>query len=124
MCLVILDDYSQYGTTLPTKKYTAIYEYGDDGLWKVHIKEIRGVHTQGRNIAQARRRVREALSLFVDDADTAELVDDLRLGPDLRGALRKMVSARRAAARLCSSCERSAAIQWRGNQLPPAERVV
>jgi hypothetical protein len=57
------------------------------------------VHTQGRNIAQARRLVREALSLFADDVARVELVDDIRLGPELRKAMRQMAAARAAATR-------------------------
>ncbi len=81
------------------KKYTAVFEYGDDGWWSVSIKEVRGVHTQGRSIAQARRRVREALGLFVADADSAELVSDIRVGPTLQLALTRVRRARKAAER-------------------------
>ena len=48
-------------------KYTATYTHEDDGWWTVRIKELQGVHSQGRSISQARNRVREALSLFVDE---------------------------------------------------------
>jgi predicted RNase H-like HicB family nuclease len=81
------------------KKYTAIYQYGDDGWWTVSIKEVRGVHTQGRSIAQARTRVREALGLFVDGAETAELVDDIRVGAGMLNAILKARRARQAADR-------------------------
>ena len=81
------------------KKYTAIYQYGDDGWWTVSIKEVRGVHTQGRSIAQARTRVREALGLFIDGAETAELVDDIRVSAGMLNAIRKARRARQAADR-------------------------
>ena len=81
------------------KKYTAVYEYGDDGWWTVSIREVRGVHTQGRSIAQARTRVREALGLFVDGAETAELVDDIRVGAGMLNAILKARRARKAADR-------------------------
>ena len=87
------------GTMNMPKKYTAIYQYGDDGWWTVSIKEVRGVHTQGRSIAQARTRVREALGLFVDGAETAELVDDIRVGPGMLNAILKARRARQAADR-------------------------
>jgi predicted RNase H-like HicB family nuclease len=61
-------------------RYTAEYRLDEDGkAWLVQIREIPPCHTYGRSVAQARRRVREALRLFVADADTAELVDDVQL---------------------------------------------
>ncbi|HMC94383.1 MAG TPA: type II toxin-antitoxin system HicB family antitoxin [Polyangia bacterium] len=81
------------------KKYTAVYEYGNDGWWTVSIREVRGVHTQGRSIAQARTRVREALGLFVDGAETAQLVDDIRVGAAMLNAILKARRARQAADR-------------------------
>ncbi len=63
--------------------YTAVFERDPDGRWTVDVPEVRGCHSYGRTIAQARERVREALALFVDDADTADLRDDVRLPRDL-----------------------------------------
>jgi predicted RNase H-like HicB family nuclease len=93
-------------------KYTAIYEYGDDGWWTVSIKEIRGAHTQGRSIAQARKRIREVLGLFAVDADSAEVVDEIRLGPGLREVVVKVRRAQASADRqkkLATSASRAAA---------------
>jgi predicted RNase H-like HicB family nuclease len=78
------------------KKYTVDYVLGDDGWWTASVREVRGAHTQGRSIAQARRRVREALSLFVDDADRAELFDNIRIDAETRSILRKASQARAA----------------------------
>jgi predicted RNase H-like HicB family nuclease len=61
-------------------RYTAEYRLDEDGkTWLVEIREVPPCHTYGSSVAQARRRVREALRLFVADADTAELVDDVQL---------------------------------------------
>jgi predicted RNase H-like HicB family nuclease len=76
-------------------KYTAIYDLGDDGWWTVRIKDVPGVHSQGRSIAQARNRVREALSLFVDGAATAEFQDSIRVAPEIRRALDLTLAAKR-----------------------------
>lgn len=78
------------------KKYTVDYVLGDDGWWTASVREVRGAHTQGRSIAQARRRVREALSLFIDDADRAELFDNIRIDAETRSILRKASQARAA----------------------------
>jgi predicted RNase H-like HicB family nuclease len=53
------------------------YERDDLGWWVASIREVRGCHSQGRTIDEARQRVREALGLFVDDAESATLVDPL-----------------------------------------------
>ncbi len=53
--------------------YTVVYERDEDGWWLAYVPAIPGCHTQGRTIDQARRRIREALSLWVDDASTATL---------------------------------------------------
>ena len=58
--------------------YHVAYERDDSGWWVALIREVRGCHSQGRTIDEARRRVREALGLFIeDDAVSAEFVDDL-----------------------------------------------
>ena len=56
------------------------------------------VHTYGRTLDQARRRIREALSLWVDDADTAEL-REVRLPARVRNAISRSRTARRQARR-------------------------
>jgi len=70
-------------------KYRAVYTREPDGRWTVDIPQVRGCHTYGRTIDQARDRIREALDLFVKDADTAEIVDDVRLPADLRAEIRR-----------------------------------
>lgn len=58
--------------------YHVAYERDDSGWWVASIREVRGCHSQGRTIDEARLRVREALGLFIeDDAVSAEFVDDL-----------------------------------------------
>ena len=59
------------------------------------VKEVRGCHTQGRTIDQARRRIKEALELFVDHADEAELIDDVVLPANARTLLKRVQSTRK-----------------------------
>ena len=57
-------------------RYTVTYERDEGPRWRVaSVREVAGCHTQGRTVAEARRRIREALDLWVDDAETAEIVD-------------------------------------------------
>jgi predicted RNase H-like HicB family nuclease len=60
-------------------RYSAVYERDESGVWTVHVPEVPGCHTWGETLRQARSNVRDALSLWVDDADTAELVDSVEL---------------------------------------------
>ena len=77
-----------------TKTYTVTYERDERGLWVAHVKGIAGCHTQGRTLAQARERIREALMLFDDDAAKVILEDDVRLPDDVRRLIRSQRSIR------------------------------
>ena len=57
------------------KTYDVEYVRDESEWWVASIREIPGCHSQGQTIDEARRRVREALELFVDDAKSATLVD-------------------------------------------------
>ena len=52
------------------KSYRVSYERDELGWWVASVRGVRGCHTQGRTVDEARRRIREALELFVDDART------------------------------------------------------
>ena len=58
--------------------YKAVYEREPDRRWTVSIPNVPGCHSYGRTIGQARERIREALGLFVDNADTVGR-DDVHL---------------------------------------------
>ena len=55
--------------------YNVTYLRDESKWWVASVREVPGCHSQGRTVDQARRRVREALELFVDDAKSATLVD-------------------------------------------------
>lgn len=67
--------------------YTVRYEQDEAGWWVASVQGVRGCHTQGRSIRQAEERIREALSLFVDDADRATLKASFVLPADARRRL-------------------------------------
>ena len=50
------------------KRYRVAYERDESGWWVASVSGVRGCHTQGRTVDEARRRIREALQSFVDDA--------------------------------------------------------
>ena len=77
-----------------------VLERDESGSWIAHVPAVPGCHTHGRSLVEARRRVREALSLWVDDAEIAELVDDVRLPRDALAAVRQSNRARARLTRL------------------------
>ncbi len=74
--------------------YTVRYERDESGWWIAEVKEVQGCRTQGRTIEETRRRMREALGLFVDNAETATLVDDVKLPSPVRTAVGRYERAR------------------------------
>jgi predicted RNase H-like HicB family nuclease len=77
-----------------TKAYRVVIERDETGAWIAHVRGVRGCHTYGRTLDQVRRRIREALSLWVDDAETAELMEEIRLPSDARQAIQRSSAAR------------------------------
>ena len=75
-----------------TRRYTVTYDRDGSGMWLAQVKGVAGCHTQGRTIAQARARIREALALFDDRARDARIDDDVRLP----GAVRRLITEQRA----------------------------
>ena len=87
--------------------YTVRYERDEAGWWIAQVKEAPAAITQGRTIAEARRRVREALGLALGDDAAAQrfkLVEDVKLPADARRALRE---ARAARARLAEESKKA-----------------
>ena len=77
--------------------YHVAYVRDESGWWVASIREVRGCHTQGRTVDEARRRIREALELFVDDARSAKLVDDVKLPVRAAKAIRAYATLRKRA---------------------------
>jgi predicted RNase H-like HicB family nuclease len=73
------------------------YERDESGRWVASVRGVRGCHTQGRTVNEARRRIRQALELFVDDARKALIVDDVKLPSDATRAIRAYAALRKKA---------------------------
>lgn len=78
-------------------EYQVTYERDEAGFWVASVRGVRGCHTQGRTVDEARRRIREALTLYVDDAASAELVDNVKLPATAAKAIRTYTVLRRRA---------------------------
>jgi predicted RNase H-like HicB family nuclease len=79
------------------KTYHVSYERDEAGHWVASVRELRGCHTQGRTVDEARRRVVEAMGLFVDDAESSAIVDDIKLPTSAARAIREYIDRRKKA---------------------------
>jgi predicted RNase H-like HicB family nuclease len=77
-------------------KYVVNYERDEAGWWIAELQGVPGVNSDGRTVADARRRVREALSLAIGDdpAEAAELVDHVKLPVQVRKVVARATTAR------------------------------
>jgi predicted RNase H-like HicB family nuclease len=68
--------------------YTAVYSREADGAWIVYVRGHRHeVHSFARSLRRARENIRDALSLWYDDAETATIVDRVELASELKEEL-------------------------------------
>jgi predicted RNase H-like HicB family nuclease len=81
-------------------KLSVVFE-PDEGGWHVHVPSLQGCRTWGRSLTEARRNIREAISLqeeAFDDADAvardALLEEDIQLPADARALLEKAEAAK------------------------------
>ncbi len=81
------------------KTYRVAYERDESGWWVASVRAIPGCHTQGRTVDEARRRIVEAMELFVADARTATIVDDVKLPTGVAHAIRAFATLRKKAER-------------------------
>jgi len=79
------------------KTYRVAYERDESGWWVASVRGVRGCHTQGRTVDEARRRIVEALALFVDDARRASIVDEVKLPIAAARAIQAYTSLRKKA---------------------------
>ena len=75
-------------------RFNVVVVRGSDGVWLARIPSVRGCHTYGRALGQTRERIREALTLWVNDPDSAELTFDERLPAKIRTELERAHTAR------------------------------
>jgi predicted RNase H-like HicB family nuclease len=79
------------------RSFTVVYQRDETGWWVAQVKQAPAAITQGRTIAEARRRIREALALALDSDSTARranLVDDVRLPQGVSRAIATLESSR------------------------------
>jgi predicted RNase H-like HicB family nuclease len=77
--------------------YHVDYERDESGHWIATVRKVAGVHTYGRTIEEARRRVREALSTAVEDAATAAFSEHIKLPRSIEQILDRAKRLRREA---------------------------
>ncbi|HEV8655938.1 MAG TPA: type II toxin-antitoxin system HicB family antitoxin [Candidatus Limnocylindria bacterium] len=70
----------------------AVFERDETGAWVVRVPAVKGCHSHGRTLEQARARIREALRLF--DVQRPDLAEEIRLPADLLATVRRARRAR------------------------------
>jgi len=107
------------------KTYRVVYERDESGWWVASVRGVRGCHTQGRTVDEARRRILEAMELFVDDARRAKIVDDVKLPAGAAQAIRDYATLRKKADeedRRAAQAARRAVRVLRGGRLKMSAR--
>lgn len=107
------------------KTFRVVYERDAAGWWVASVRGVRGCHTQGRTVDEARRRIAEALELFDEKARGARIVDDVRLPARAAQAIRDYATLRKKADqehRRASSAARRAVRLLRGSSLKMSAR--
>jgi predicted RNase H-like HicB family nuclease len=90
--------------------YRVVIERDETWVWLARVPSVPGCHTYGRTLDQVRRRIREALELWIDDARHAELQFEIRLPTAIKKELHRARTTRDRSARAQS--EASEAV-WR-----------
>ena len=81
------------------KSYRVSYERDQSGWWVASVRGVRGCHTQGRTVDEARRRIIEALDLFIDNARKSTIIDEVKLPTGAARAVRAYSTLRKKAER-------------------------
>lgn len=79
------------------KTYHVAYERDESGWWVASVRELRGCHTQGRTVDEARRRIVEAMGLFIDNSRSMKIVDEVKLPTSAAKAIRMYATLRKKA---------------------------
>ena len=87
-------------------EHRVTYRRGRDGRWVASVAGRRRCQGRGKTLRQARRELRAALALYVEETDPIDLVEDVRLPPPARRLIVLHWRARRKAQR---EAERAAA---------------
>ncbi len=100
---------SRSGLVKAMKKYTVKYARDEEGWWVASVRGIVGCHTQGRTIEQSRKRIREALELFIDDVDKVKLVDEIVLPAHAKTLINNVQANRKRAQEEADKLQKTAA---------------
>ncbi|HEY1905584.1 MAG TPA: type II toxin-antitoxin system HicB family antitoxin [Myxococcaceae bacterium] len=79
------------------KRFTVSFDRDASGWWVARVREAPAASTQGRTLAEARRRIREALILALGSSSAARrvaLVEEVRMPATALRALREVAASR------------------------------
>ena len=90
--------------------YRVVYTQDPSGWWLAEIPSVQGCRTQGRTLAQAKTRIRGALSACFEDPHTARgavFVHDVQLPPAAAASVARVQEAKAAATRAAEAVQRA-----------------
>jgi predicted RNase H-like HicB family nuclease len=89
--------------------YHVVFERDEAGYWVASVREVAGCNTQGRSIQQARQRIREALSLFIEEKveGAIQFVEEVKLPKEVRSLVGKTKAAREKAEAAAKTAQQS-----------------
>lgn len=67
--------------------YKVKIEPVEDGFWMASVPAVQGCRTQAKTLVLAKRRIRDALGLFVNDAEKAKLEFEVNLPGEAKRSL-------------------------------------
>ena len=74
--------------------YRAVFERDEQGVWLVSVPALRGCHTSGRSLSEARANLEEAIAATLGDARGIEVREDVRLPAAFKRAISRARQAR------------------------------
>jgi predicted RNase H-like HicB family nuclease len=48
------------------QRFSVLFEQDEDGIFIAHVPSLPGCHTQAKTLAEAERRVKEAIKLYLE----------------------------------------------------------
>lgn len=78
-------------------RHKVVFRRDPDGWWLATVPAVPGCHTQGRSLAQARERIKEALAVSLDSTDEPEVLEELKLPKRIKVSIFYARRAREAA---------------------------
>ena len=100
------------------KTFKVVLEPVEDGFWMASVPHVQGCRTQAKSLVLAKRRIRDALALFVDGAEKASLAFEVKLPGEAQRTLEQYRTKTEEARELMELAKAAAQAPQPGAQAP------